>query len=69
MYSRPIDEERYCTIDDYLSFLADYHITPDFLTKDYAVSLFMAITSRRDDGNHLSVANYLTWCARNCSES
>ena len=65
MYSRPLEKERYCSIDDYLCFLADYHVLPNFLSKDTAVSMFMAITARRDDGSHLAVANYVESSRRN----
>ena len=66
VYSRPHETARYCSIDDYLCFLSDYRVLPDFLSKDSAVSMFMAITARRDDGSHLAVANYVESSSVRC---
>ena len=61
VYSKSYPSGQFQSVDDHLAFLEDYHVIPQFITKEKAVTNFMDIVSRYDHGGLIETANYMKY--------
>lgn len=61
VYSKNFPSGQFQSVDDHLAFLEDYHVIPQFITKERAVTNFMDIVSRYDNGGMIETANYMKY--------